>query len=669
MSAKGEKKMRREPRSFLWIALSAVLAACGGGGGGDPQPAPPPPLPPPSVVGNGFASETGTGDTEEYFPNAIGNRWLLDYTETESAVQPITGELTVSVAGTTTIGGKTATVLSQVNSAGGIGSSEHYYYLSGGGITYLGNNDPVDVVTAQTVPYVRLRFPVTTGSVSSLTATNLVVGSDGNGNPLTLDMTQQITNTGFEDMNVIAGAFPGALKQTTTITGVVKSQASNVTVAVSGTETRWFVPHVGIVKETTSTTIDTQTLTTNAELKGYVLNGVARGLGVRFTAVSGLSPGDGNPNPPRGRPAVGTDGTTFMLITRRASGVSPAYTTEWLATRVRLNGTADPSTAISPPTAVANPLSAERAAIAFDGTKYLVVYEKDNNFAFTGNHPSLMAQRLSADGSPDGMPNQVATPGTNSPALAFDGSNYLLVYSRSDSYGGFGQLMGVFISPATGQAGAEFPITAAQGYQLNPALAFDGANYLVVWDQWEWSTQTPGVYARQVSSTGSFPEPNAFAVAATTTTALQHQPVVVFDGAHHVVLWRSYQPDNLHANIKAMRVSTFGQLVDGTGFAVTTGVSNVIGELTLTRFAGNVLAAWNGDCSLGCGIYGARLSTPANPATPMSVIGTPGFRFTAGGPFPRLAATSAGALLTWLDGLAANTANTASAMPIFPFGP
>jgi hypothetical protein len=658
--------MRRKRRLFLWAVLSVLLAACGGGGGGDPQPTPPPPPPPPSVIGNGFASETGPGDTGDYFPNAIGNRWMLDYTETETAVQPINGELSVSVVGVTTIAGKTASVLRQVNSAGGIGSSDHYYYISGGGITYLGNNDPADVLTAQTVPYVRLRFPVATGNVSSLTATNLVVGSDGNGNPLTLDMTQQITNTGFEDVNVIAGAFPGALKQTTTITGVVKSQASNTTVGVSGTETRWFVPHVGVVKETTSTTIDTQTLTTNAEVKGYVINGVARGLGSPFTAVSGLSPGDGNPNPPRGRPAVGTDGTTFMLITRRASGVSPAYTTEWLATRVRLNGTADPSTPISPATAVANPLSAERAAIAFDGTNYLVVYEKDNNFASTGNHPSLIAQRLSAAGALVGTASEVASPGTNSPALAFDGTNYLLVYSRSNAYGDFGQLMGVFVSPATGQAGAEFPITA-QGYQLNPALAFDGTNYLVVWDQWAWLAQAPGVYAAQVTKLNGTVT-SAFAVSATSIPSLEHLPVVLFDGAHHVVLWRSFQPDNLHANLKAMRVSISGQLIDGAGFAVTTGSNNIIGLLTLASVGGNVFAAWNGDCSLGCGIYGARVSTPANAATPMSVIGTPGFKITAGGPFPRLAATPAGALLTWLDGIAAPVI-AVSAMPIFPFGP
>jgi hypothetical protein len=669
-----QSNLARDLRSFLGVFLAASLVACGSGGGDGP-PIVPLPQPIPTVTGNGFAPETGPGDTNEYFPNATGNRWTLDYTTTESFSQPITGRLTVSVTGTKNVLGKNATVVDQVDSADGIGSGENYYYLSAGGITYVGNNGGTDIITAQIVPYVRFLFPVAIGSVSSVTATNLSgVGVDVDGSALLLDMTQQVVNTGFEDVNVTAGAFVGALKQTTTITGVVRSQSSSLTVAISGTETRWFVPHVGIVKETTSTTVDTETFTSNAELRGYLVNGVPRGLGTEFTVVDGLSPADGNPSPPQGRPVIATDGTSFMVVARRASGSSASYTTDWLAARVELDGTVGAPTPISSPTPVASVLSAERSAIAFDGTNYLVVYERDNNFAFTGNHPSLVAQRVLPDGTLVGSASDVASPGTNSPALAFDGTNYLLVYSRSNSYGDFGQLMGVFISPATGQTvGAEFPITAAQGYQLSPAIAFGGTNYLVVWDQWAWAAQTPGLYAARVTSAGAVLDAGGFAVFTPAANGLSHQPAVVFDGTNHVVTWLSFQPDNLHSNLHAMRVSTSGQLLDGTalsgGFEVTTGTNNVLALPTLTMFNGNILAAWNGDCSLGCGVYGARLVTPASPITPISVIGTPGFRFTAGGPYSRLSSVSTGALLIWLDRSGPNSPSKVSAMAIYPFGP
>jgi hypothetical protein len=653
------------------LLLVVLLPACGGGGGDSPAPA----LPQPVVTGNVFAPATGPGDVEAYFPNAVGNQWTLDYTATEDAMPTVTGRLTVSVTGTKSVMGVNATILSQVDSGGGIGSGENYYHVSPGGITYVGNNDSADLLTSWIVPYAQLRFPVGTGAVSSLTGTNLPLGSDSLGNPLTLDMAQQIVNTGFEDINVVAGAFVGALKQTTTITGTIKDPLVNLTFPLSGTEVRWWVPHVGIVKQTTSVTVDTQTATSSAELRGYVVNGVRRGLGSEFTAVDGLSPGDGNSSPPIGRPVVATDGTNFLVVARRANGTGTfgSYTTEWLATPVQIDGTVGASTSISTPTPT-SALVAERTAVAFDGTTYLVVYERDNNFAATGNHPSLVAQRVTPAGAIVGSASEVAPPGTRSPVLAFDGTNYLLVFIGAN--GGLEQVKGVFISPLTGQTtGAEFPITAAPGYQFDPAVAFDGTNYLVAWDQGVWAPQTAGVYAARVSPAGNVIDTGGFAIYSDPVNGiLQHQPAVGFDGSNFVVLWNRIQPDNLHANLYAMRVATSGQLIDGTatsgGFAVTTGPNNIVGNPTLTMLGGNVLAAWQGDCFAGSGIRicGARLTTPANINSPISVLGVPGFQFKSGGMYPRLAATAGGALLVWQT-ILADPVHTVSAMSIYPFGP
>jgi hypothetical protein len=658
------------PRFVLVLVASfLLLPGCGGGGGDGGTP----PIASPVVSGNVPAPSTGPGDTAEYFPNGIGNGWTLDYTATDSGSRPVTGRLTVSVTGTKSVMGVNATILAQVDSGSGIGSSENYYYLSPGGITHYGNNDSTDTLTPQIVPYAQLLFPVSSGTVSSVTGKNLPLGTDSYGNPLTLDMAQQVVNTGFEDITVAAGSFVGALRQTTTTTGTVNDPKLSQTVMLSSTDERWWVPHVGIVKETSSTTIDTQTTTSSAELRGYVVNGVQRGLGLEFTAVDGLSPSD-NSGPSNGRPVVGTDGSSFLILARRASGTLPSYTTDWLATPVQLDGTVGASTSISTPTTVTNLLTAQRTGIAFDGTNYLVVYERDNNFDSTGNHPSLMAQRVSPSGAMVGIASEVASAGTNSPALAFDGTNYLLVFSRSNSYGDFGQLMGVFISPLTGQAmGAEFAISAAQGYQFDPAVAFDGTNYLVVWDQGVWVPQSAGVYAARVSPAGNVMDSGGFAIYSDPINgAREHQAAVVFDGTNYVVLWRYFQPDGLHANLHAMRVSTSGLLLDGTassgGVAVTTGPNNSVGLPTATMFSGNVLVAWVGDCGNGCGLYGARLITPTNVNNPISVLGAPGFRFTPGGPYPGLAVAAGGALLIWLN-YAATPAFAVGAMRIYPFGP
>ena len=79
-----------------------------------------------------------------------------------------------------------------------VGTLEEYYGISQGGITYLGNNDAEDTITPQLLPYVQLLFPVNLGTMSTVTGTNLPFGTDGSGNPVTLNVTQRIQNTAFE---------------------------------------------------------------------------------------------------------------------------------------------------------------------------------------------------------------------------------------------------------------------------------------------------------------------------------------------------------------------------------------------------------------------------------------------------------------------------------------
>jgi len=131
------------------------------------------------------------------------------------------------------------------------GTVDNYYYASPGGITYLGNNDATDGITPLIIPYPQLLFPVNAGQVASIVGTNLSLGNDTQGNPITGNLNYTIANADFESVTVPAGIFPNALKQVTSTSVSGTDSVTHQTVTVTGTDTIWLVPGIGTVKEVT----------------------------------------------------------------------------------------------------------------------------------------------------------------------------------------------------------------------------------------------------------------------------------------------------------------------------------------------------------------------------------------------------------------------------------
>jgi hypothetical protein len=626
-------------RGRLVIAV-ALLASCSGGSGGS--------TPQPTVTGNGFAPATGPGDTSTYFPQAVGNQWRLTYTSSETGRADIEGVLTATVAAPRTVLGVSATVISQVDSAGGIGSIDEYFFASPGGVTFLGNNDTGDTITPWLAPYPRMLFPVAVGSVSTIDARNLPIGGDAYGNPVTLDVTQQIDNVAFEPVSVAAGSFPAALRQVTTISGTARDAALGQTVPFSGSEVRWFVPGVGLVKQSSTAAVGTDTSSSLAELSGYTVDGVPHAIGVPTRAFGGLSSGGGAL---LCFPATGSDGTAFLAVARKVvPGQGSGYLSSWVAQALNADGTpSGGSSEVDPPRAVIDVVTPGKAAVVFDGTSYLAVVERQEDPAVAGHVGSLAAVQVSAQGVPLGAAATVAAatdalPEANQPALAFDGTRYLLAFVRRDSNALY-QITGVFVSRSTGQAeGTEFPVAAAPGYQSSPAVAFDGANYLVVWNQEPWLGQARGVVAARVDPAGNVLDGGGIDVYF-AAGGLGDRPAVAFDGTNHLVLWSEMTA------IRANRVSPAGELLDGDAASGGIQVSAADGTTkvlaTVAFFDGAWLAAWLASSSPGVyeGLRGARISSAG------SLISPPDMRLTPSGFWTgvALAGASGSALLTWLD--------------------
>ncbi|KPK76619.1 MAG: hypothetical protein AMJ89_03835 [candidate division Zixibacteria bacterium SM23_73] len=119
---------------------------------------------------------------------------------------------------------------------------------------------------------------------------------------------------------------------------------------------------------------------------------------------------------------------------------------------------------------------------AWDGTNYFVVWQDSRS----GNH-DIYGAKVTIDGEildPDGIP--VCTTGYDdaSPAVAWDGTNYLVVWYGAQDGDSTASIYGVRVTPE-GEILDSRPIFISGDTlhsNLNPAIAFDGTNYLVVWE-------------------------------------------------------------------------------------------------------------------------------------------------------------------------------------------
>jgi hypothetical protein len=174
--------------------------------------------------------------------------------------------------------------------------------------------------------------------------------------------------------------------------------------------------------------------------------------------------------------------------------------------------------------------------LAFDGKNYLAVWDTGAfHNATSGNvHAALFSQagtlvKPIIDITSDGNENPELTP-----AVAFGETNYLVVWNDV----GEGYINGTFIS-RDGIAEAPFVISETWTSRYNPlCAAFDGTNFLVVWNvDVGLGYPAPTVwnlYGRLVSPAGMFVGDE---VAMISDTNQPMFPSVAFDGANYLLAW------------------------------------------------------------------------------------------------------------------------------------
>jgi hypothetical protein len=306
-------------------------------------------------------------------------------------------------------------------------------------------------------------------------------------------------------------------------------------------------------------------------------------LGLRLTTTSNI----------QNKADIAYGDGTFLAVWEESSGsMSPKI----YAARISSAGT------VLDPTGF--PVSGESygdqlsPALAFDGTNFMVTW------SLGGSGGRIAAARVSPAGKVlDATPltvskiNSTYAAAQGEPAIAFDGTNYLVAWQ--DDRNTWWDIYANRVSP-TGSVldGNGFPVANAESGENTPALAFDGNNYLVTWSDWPGdSSRESSIYARRVSPAGTVLDSNALVVC--TATGEQTQPTAMFDGSQFIVAWTDYRATP--GQIFSARVSGAGQVLDPDGRALTN-TEGVSYEPSLALGAGQILLTRSNNS-----VWGTRL--------------------------------------------------------------
>ncbi|MBM3321862.1 hypothetical protein FJY69_00035 [candidate division WOR-3 bacterium] len=242
-------------------------------------------------------------------------------------------------------------------------------------------------------------------------------------------------------------------------------------------------------------------------------------------------------------------------------------------------------------------------AAAFDGTNWLAVWED-----MRGDDEAIWAARVSAAGVLLDSGNILIADDEDAryrPTVAFNGSCYLVAWYDSrirtwDIYATRVSTAGVVLDPDG------IPVCSATGGQKFPAVAANGSDFMVVWQDTRNDTSDEDIYAARVSSAGSVLDPAGIPVS--TVMMAQEYPVVAFNGSSYLVTWKDRRNDSLSSDdIYAARVTPAGTVLDPAGVAVSRAAESQDQPAVGTHGA-QWLVAWEDYRSGNCEVMAARMS-------------------------------------------------------------
>ncbi len=325
------------------------------------------------------------------------------------------------------------------------------------------------------------------------------------------------------------------------------------------------------------------------------------------------------------RPAIAFDGTNYLVVwsDRHLSSTDDVY-----GARVTPAGTVLDPDGIAISTAASDQVF---PAVAFDGTNYMVVW------ADSGTNYDVYGARVTPAGAvldPEGIAIPISAYGA---ALAFDGTNYLVVGTGIE--GARVSTAGTVLDPGG------ILISTGVNDQFTPALAFDGTNYLVVWR--DRRSVDSDIYGARVSRRGVILDGGGIAIS--TAAGDQYMPAIAFDRRTYLVVWEDHRSGRDNYDIYGARVTRAGAVLDADGIPISTAANDQY-QPGIAFDGTNYLVAWTDIRSYPqYAVYGTRVSTAGTVLDPAGIAISISANSQLGE--PSLAFDGTNYLVAWQDSL------------------
>lgn len=204
-------------------------------------------------------------------------------------------------------------------------------------------------------------------------------------------------------------------------------------------------------------------------------------------------------------------------------------------------------------------------AIAWNGSQYLIVWSGTETYAVSQR--DIRGLRFTSSLSPiDTSAINIGAANQDQilPCVASNGSGFLVAWEDSRnaiSPNYYTDIYGAIVS-ASGVVTPTSPaINQSTGNQRRPRAASNGSGYLVVWE--DYRAGNPKTYAARVTNTGSNQDASGITLPATST--YQTLPEVCYGGGNYLVTWSDWY------TITGCRVSAAGAKLDAAGITIDTG--------------------------------------------------------------------------------------------------
>ena len=204
------------------------------------------------------------------------------------------------------------------------------------------------------------------------------------------------------------------------------------------------------------------------------------------------------------------------------------------------------------------------------------------------------------------------------PAVASDGTNFLVVWIDSrdrdsswfDVYGARVSATGKVLDPGG------IPICTLESGAYYPSVAFDGANYLVVWsDDRDHADGSPRleIYGARVSPGGVVLDPNGIQI---THGEIAYQPALAFNGTEYLVGAYTWEHNGYRGTtLLGVRVTPAGEVRDTEELILHQSSGGGDYPAIVASAGGEWLVAWNSG-----GVSGARVSASGIVSEPHQLV-------------------------------------------------